>query len=41
VSLTGAEFLRVDSQGLIVDDRGYFDLMSFMTQLGVVPQPAQ
>jgi steroid delta-isomerase-like uncharacterized protein len=40
VSLKGAEFIRVDSQGLIVDERGYFDLVSFMTQLGVMPQPA-
>src|SRR5262249_6040894 len=34
VMIKGAEFIRVDSQGLIVDERGYFDLVSFMTQLG-------
>jgi steroid delta-isomerase-like uncharacterized protein len=39
VTLKGAEFLRVDSQGLIVDERGYFDLVSFMTQIGAMPQP--
>jgi steroid delta-isomerase-like uncharacterized protein len=39
VSLKGAEFIRVDAQGLIVDERGYFDLVSFMTQLGAMPQP--
>ena len=40
VSLKGAEFIRVDSQGLIVDERGYFDLVSFLTQIGAMPQPA-
>lgn len=40
VSIKGAEFIRVDSQGLIVDERGYFDLVSFMTQLGAMPQPS-
>jgi steroid delta-isomerase-like uncharacterized protein len=39
VTIKGAEFIRVDSQGLIVDERGYFDLVSFMTQLGAMPQP--
>jgi len=39
VMLKGAEFTRHDAQGLIVDERGYFDLMSFMMQLGLVPQP--
>jgi len=40
VSIKGAEFIRFDSQGLIVDERGYFDLVSFMTQLGAMPQPS-
>jgi steroid delta-isomerase-like uncharacterized protein len=37
VHVTGAEFLTHDAQGLIVNERGYFDLVSFMTQLGVMP----
>ncbi len=40
VTLKGAEFIRVDGQGLIVDERGYFDLVSFMTQIGAMPQPS-
>jgi steroid delta-isomerase-like uncharacterized protein len=40
VTLKGAEFIRVDAQGLIVDERGYFDLVSFMTQIGAMPQPS-
>ena len=40
VTLKGAEFIRVDAQGLIVDERGYFDLVNFMTQLGAMPQPS-
>ena len=39
VTLKGAEFTRHNSQGLIVEERGYFDLVSFMSQLGVMPQP--
>lgn len=41
VSIKGAEFLRHNAQGLIVDERGYFDLVAFMTQLGVMPPPGQ
>jgi steroid delta-isomerase-like uncharacterized protein len=37
--ITGAEFTRHDAEGLIVDERGYFDLVSFMTQLGALPAP--
>jgi len=42
VTITGAEITKHDSRGLIVEERGYFDLASFMTQLGVMapPQPA-
>ena len=40
VRFMGAEFTRHDGDGLILDERGYFDLMSFMAQLGVVPAPA-
>ena len=40
VRITGAEFTRHDAAGLIVDERGYFDLVSFMTQLGAMPAPA-
>jgi steroid delta-isomerase-like uncharacterized protein len=40
VTIKGAEFIRVDAQSLIVDERGYFDLVSFMTQLGAMPQPS-
>ena len=40
VTIKGAEFIRVDAQGLIADERGYFDLMSFLTQLGAIPQTA-
>ena len=39
VTVKGAEFFKVDAQGLIVDERGYFDLVSFLTQLGVMPAP--
>jgi steroid delta-isomerase-like uncharacterized protein len=39
VNINGAEFTTHDTQGLIVDERGYFDLVSFMTQLGVMPPP--
>jgi steroid delta-isomerase-like uncharacterized protein len=39
VTIKGAEFTRHNGQGLIVDERGYFDLMSFMMQLGLMPQP--
>jgi steroid delta-isomerase-like uncharacterized protein len=39
VTVKGAEFVRYNAQGLIVDERGYFDLMGFMMQLGVLPQP--
>jgi hypothetical protein len=38
-TLKGAEFFRVDAEGLIVDERGYFDLVSFLTQIGAMPQP--
>jgi len=41
VAIKGAEFIKVDSQGLIVDERGYLDLVSFLTQLGVMPAPQQ
>ena len=37
VTVKGAEFTTHDAQGLIVNERGYFDLVSFMTQLGVMP----
>jgi steroid delta-isomerase-like uncharacterized protein len=40
VSIKGAEFIRVDPQGLIVEESGYFDLVSFLTQLGAMPQPS-
>jgi steroid delta-isomerase-like uncharacterized protein len=40
VSIKGAEFIRIDGQGLIVDERGYFDLVSFMKQLGAMPEPS-
>jgi steroid delta-isomerase-like uncharacterized protein len=39
VTIRGAEFIKVDSQGLIVDERGYFDLVNFLTQLGAMPMP--
>jgi len=39
VTLYGAEFTRHNAQGLIVDERGYFDLASFMMQLGVMQPP--
>jgi steroid delta-isomerase-like uncharacterized protein len=41
VTIKGAEFITVNAQGLIVDERGYFDLVSFLTQLGVMPAPQQ
>jgi steroid delta-isomerase-like uncharacterized protein len=42
VTITGAEFTKHNAQGLIVDERGYFDMASFMMQLGIMapPQPA-
>jgi steroid delta-isomerase-like uncharacterized protein len=39
VTVTGAEFTRHDAQGLIVDERGYFDMASFMMQLGLMQPP--
>jgi steroid delta-isomerase-like uncharacterized protein len=39
VNIKGAEFTTHDAQGLIVDERGYFDLVAFMTQLGAMPAP--
>jgi steroid delta-isomerase-like uncharacterized protein len=39
VRIAGAEFTQHDAQGLIVDERGYFDLASFMMQLGLMPPP--
>ena len=39
VSMTGAEFTQHNAQGLIVSERGYFDVASFMMQLGVMPAP--
>jgi len=39
LSIKGAEFTTHNAQGLIVDERGYFDLVSFMTQLGAMPAP--
>src|SRR5262245_23223504 len=40
VTVKGAEVTTHDAQGLIVNEGGYFDLVSFMTQLGVMPPPA-
>jgi len=40
VTIKGAEFTTHNAQGLIVDERGYFDLVSFMTQLGAMPAPS-
>lgn len=37
VRVKGAEFTKNDSQGLIIDERGYFDLMSLMGQLALLP----
>jgi len=39
VTVKGAEFTRHDAQGLIVDERGYFDMASFMMQLGLMQPP--
>jgi steroid delta-isomerase-like uncharacterized protein len=39
LKIRGAEFTTHNAQGLIVDERGYFDLVSFMTQLGAMPSP--
>jgi steroid delta-isomerase-like uncharacterized protein len=41
VSLAGVEFCKLNPQGLIIDQRGYFDVYSFMNQLGLIPQPQQ
>jgi len=40
IAISGAEFTKHNAQGLIVDERGYFDMASFMTQLGLMPAPA-
>jgi len=40
VTVKGAEFTRHDANGLIVDERGYFDLANFMAQLGIGAPPA-
>ncbi|OLD12693.1 MAG: hypothetical protein AUI50_00410 [Crenarchaeota archaeon 13_1_40CM_2_52_14] len=36
VSWTGAEFLRIDSKGLIIEERRYFDSQSLLRQFGLV-----
>jgi len=40
VVVKGAEFTRHNAKGQIVDERGYFDVASFMAQLGVGAPPA-
>jgi len=35
VSWTGAEFVRIDSKGLIVEERRYFDSQSLLRQFGL------
>ncbi len=39
IKINGAEFTRVDASGLIVDERGYFDHLTFMMQLGLAMGP--
>jgi predicted ester cyclase len=39
VTGTGAEFIRIED-GKVVEERLYFDQLEFLTQLGVIPQPA-
>ena len=39
VTLLGAEFTRHNAKGLIVDERGYFDMGAFMMQLGMTSPP--
>ncbi len=34
VVMKGAEFIRLNAKGQIVDERGYFDVFGFMSQLG-------
>jgi predicted ester cyclase len=36
LSWTGAEFLRIDSKGLIVEERRYFDSQSLLRQFGLL-----
>jgi hypothetical protein len=37
--MKGAEFTRHNAKGLIVDERGYFDVAGFMMQLGIGAPP--
>jgi len=39
VVVKGAEFIRHNAKGQIVEERGYFDVASFLTQLGVGAPP--
>lgn len=39
VVVKGAEFRRCNAKGQILDERGYFDLVGFMAQLGVGAAP--
>jgi steroid delta-isomerase-like uncharacterized protein len=39
-AIKGAEFMRLNAKGQIVDERGYFDLVGIMAQLGVGARPA-
>lgn len=38
VQLTGVEIVAVNSKGLIIEERGYFDQASLMFQLGLMPK---
>ena len=40
IDLTGAVFIRLNADGLIVEERRYYDTTSFARQLGLVPEPA-
>ncbi len=37
ITLRGANFYRFNREGLISEDRGYYDLASFLQQLGLKP----
>jgi steroid delta-isomerase-like uncharacterized protein len=41
VELNGAVFVRVDEDGLMVEEHRYFDTAAMMRQLGVMPEPAE
>lgn len=41
VDLRGAAYVRIDAQGLAIEERRYYDTGTLMRQLGMTPEPAE